>query len=94
VEWTAHCSNIGCLVDHTSPAWVLLDIRNNAITQMFQGQQNKLGHCHRTVVVEVAKPIIMANAVHQGLQGSYFSIRYFDSFSKPNKSDVSAPLPC
>jgi len=61
---------------------------------MFQGQQNKLGHCHRTVVVEVAKPIIMANAVHQGLQGSYFSIRYFDSFSKPNKSDVSAPLPC
>jgi len=24
----------------------------------------------------VAKPIIMANAVHQGLQGSYFWIRY------------------
>jgi len=27
-------------------------------------------------MVEVAKPIIMANAVHQGLQGSYLSIRY------------------
>jgi len=26
--------------------------------------------------MEVAKPIIMANAVHQGLQGSYFLIRY------------------
>jgi len=30
--------------------------------------------CYRTVMVEVAKPIIMANSVHQGLQGSYFSI--------------------
>jgi len=28
------------------------------------------GYCHRTGVVEVAKPIIVANAVHQGLQGS------------------------
>ena len=36
MEWTAQCSNIGCLVDHTSPAWALLDIRNNAITQMFR----------------------------------------------------------
>ena len=27
-------------------------------------------------MAEVAKPIIMANAVHQGLQGSYFSIHY------------------
>jgi len=27
-------------------------------------------------MVEVAKPILMANAIHQGLQGSYFSIRY------------------
>jgi len=36
VAWTAHCSNIGGLVDHTSPAWALLDIRNNAITQMFE----------------------------------------------------------
>jgi len=43
---------------------------------MLRDQQNKLGHCHRTVKMEVAKPIIMANAVHQDLQGSYFSIRY------------------
>ena len=43
---------------------------------MFRDEQNKLGYYHRTVVVEVAKPIIMANAVHQGLQGSCFSIRY------------------
>jgi len=27
-------------------------------------------------MVEVAKPFIMANPVHQGLQGSFFSIRY------------------
>ena len=27
-------------------------------------------------MVVVTKPIIMANVVHQGLQGSYFSIRY------------------
>jgi len=46
VDWTAHCNNIGCLVDHTSPAWALLDIINNAITQMFRDQQNKLGY-HR-----------------------------------------------
>jgi len=37
--------------------------------------KNKLGHCHRIVLVDVAKPIIMAKAVHQDLQGSYFSIR-------------------
>ena len=43
---------------------------------MFQDQQNKLGYCHRTVMVEDEKPIIMANADHQGLQRSYFSIRY------------------
>jgi len=67
LEWTVHCSNNGCLVDHTSPAQALLDIRNNAITQMFGDQQNKLGYCHRTVMVEVAKPIIMADVVHQGL---------------------------
>jgi len=76
VEWTAHYSNIGCFVDHTSPAWALLGIRNNAITHMFRDQQNKLGYCHRTVMVEVAKPIIMANALHQGLQRSYFSVPY------------------
>jgi len=76
VEWTAHCSNIGCLVHHTNPAWTLLDIRNSAITQMFRDQQNQLSYCHVTFMVEVAKPILMANAVHQGLQGSYFSIRY------------------
>jgi len=64
------------LVDHTSPTWALLDIRTNAITQMFGDQQNKLGYCRRTVMVEVAKPIIMADVVHQGLQGSYFWIRY------------------
>jgi len=34
---------------------------------MFGDQQNKLGYCHRTVMVEVAKPIIMADVVHQGL---------------------------
>jgi len=38
-KWTAHCSNIGCLVDHTSPAWALLDIGNNAIYQIFWDQQ-------------------------------------------------------
>jgi len=27
-------------------------------------------------MVEVAKPIIIANAGNEGLQGSYFSIRY------------------
>jgi len=78
VEWTAHCSNTGCLVDHTSPAWALIDNRNNAITQMFRDEQNKLGYCYRMVVVEAAKPIIMANAFHQGLQGSFF----FDSLSR------------
>jgi len=30
-------------------------------------------------MVEVARPIIMANAIHQGLQGSYFSIHYLFS---------------
>ena len=44
---------------------------------MFQDQQNKLGYCHITVVVEVIKPTIIGNVVHQGLQGSYFSIHYF-----------------
>jgi len=44
-------------------------------------------------MVEVVKPIIMANAVNQGLQRSYFSIRAISS-SKPNKSDVRAQLPC
>jgi len=73
-EWTAQCNNIGCLFNHASPAWALLDIRNNAI--MFRDEQNKLSYCHRTGMVEVAKPIIMANAVHQGLQGNYFLIRY------------------
>ena len=34
VEWTANCSNIGCLVDHTSPSWALLVIRNNAISEI------------------------------------------------------------
>jgi len=43
---------------------------------MFQDEQNKLGYCRKTVIMEVAKPIIVANAVHQNLQGSYFSIRY------------------
>jgi len=42
---------------------------------MFQGQQNKLSYWPRTVKVGVAKLIIMANAVDQSLQGSYFSIR-------------------
>ena len=44
---------------------------------MFQGEQNKLGCFHRTGMAKVAKPIITANAVYQGLQRSYFSIRYF-----------------
>ena len=43
-------------------------------------------------MVEVAKPFIMANPVHQGLQGSYIAIRYL--FSKHNKSDVYTQLPC
>jgi len=43
---------------------------------MFQDQQNKLDYCHITVIVEVTKLTIMANVVHQGLQGCYFSIRY------------------
>jgi len=42
---------------------------------MFQNEQNKLGCCHRNGMAEVAKLINMASAVHQGLQGSYFSIR-------------------
>jgi len=29
---------------------------------MFGDEQYKLGDCHRTVMVEVVKPIIMANA--------------------------------
>ena len=43
---------------------------------MIPDEQNKLGVCHRTGMAEVAKPIIIANVVHQGLQRSYFSIRY------------------
>ena len=35
-------SNVGCLVDHTIPAWALLDIRNNAITRIFRDEQNRL----------------------------------------------------
>jgi len=54
VEWTVPYSNIGFLVDHTSSAWALLGIRNNAITQMFRDDQTKLGYCHRPVMVEVA----------------------------------------
>jgi len=34
---------------------------------MFRDDQNKLGYCHKTGMAEVAKPIIMANAVHQVL---------------------------
>jgi len=63
----------------------LLDIRNNATTQMFRDQQNILSYCHRTFMVEVAKPIIMANTVHQGLQGSYFSICYLFSQNPLNQ---------
>ena len=74
MEWTAQCSNIGCLVDH--PTWTLLDIRNNAITHMFRDEQNKFDNCHKTGMAEVAKPIIMVKAVQQGLQGSYFLIWY------------------
>jgi len=80
-------------MDDTSPAWALLDIRNNAITQMFRDEKNKHGYSHRTVMMEVTKPIIMANAVHQGLQGSYFLIRYL-FFQNPKNSDVRAQLPC
>ena len=43
---------------------------------MLRDEQNKLGYCHRTGMAEVVKPIIMANAVYQGLQRGYFSIRY------------------
>jgi len=42
---------------------------------MFQTEQHKLGYCQKSGIAEVAKPINMATAVHQGLQGSYFSIR-------------------
>jgi len=72
-------------------AWALLDIRNNAITQMFRDHQNKLSYCQRTFMVEVAKPIIMANTVHQGLQGSDFSIRYL-FFQNPMRCTRSASV--
>ena len=55
-EWTAQCSNIGCLVNHTSLAWALLNIRDNVITQMFRDKLNKLCYCHRISMVVVAKP--------------------------------------
>ena len=42
------CSNIGCLVDHSGLACALLDITNNAITEMFRDEQNKHGYCNRT----------------------------------------------
>ena len=72
MDWTAQCCNIGCLVDHGSPPWALLDIRNNAIAQMFRDDQDKLGYCHRTGMAEVVKSIIMVDAVHQCLQRRYF----------------------
>jgi len=40
---------------------------------------------------EVAKLIIMANVVHQGLQGSYFSIRYL-FFQNPMRCTRSATV--
>jgi len=58
---------------------------------MFRDQQNKLSYCHITFMVEVAKPIIMANAVHQGLQASYFSIRYL-FFQNPMRCTRSATV--
>jgi len=48
---------------------------------MFRDEQNKLGYCHRSGMAELAKPINMVSAVQQGLQESYFSIRYL--FQKP-----------
>jgi len=78
-------------MDHTSPAWALLDIRNNVITQMFRNQQDELGYCHRTFMVEIAKSIIMANAVHQWLQGSYFSNRNL-FFQNPMRCMRSATM--
>ena len=58
---------------------------------MFWDQQNKLGYCHKTVMVKVAKPTIMANAVHQGLQGSYFLIRYL-FFQNPIRCTLSVTV--
>jgi len=43
---------------------------------MFRDEQNKLSYYHRNGVAEVVKPIIMANAVHNGWRESYFSILY------------------
>ena len=43
---------------------------------MFRDEQNILGYWHINGMAKVVKPIIMANAVYQGLQGSYLSIRY------------------
>jgi len=51
--------------------------------------QHGLSYCHITFMVEVAKPIILANAVHQALQGSYFSIRYL-FFQNPVRCTRSA----
>ena len=70
-KWSGqHNAAISVVSSTTSPTWALVDIRNNAITQMFWNEQNKLGYRHMTVMVEVAKPVIMAIAVHQSLQGS------------------------
>ena len=70
-KWSGqHNAAILVVSSTTSPTWALVDIRNNAITQMFWNEQNKLGYRHMTVMVEVAKPVIMAIAVHQSLQGS------------------------
>ena len=58
-------------------AWALLDIRNNAITHTFRNEQNKLGYYHRTGMAEVAKPIIMANAVYEGCKEAIFRFAIF-----------------
>jgi len=70
MEWTAQCSNIGCLVDH--PTWTLLDIRHNAIIHMFRDEQNKFDNCHKTGMAEVAKPIIMVKAVQKVCKEAIF----------------------
>jgi len=88
VEWTAQYSNIGCLIDHTSPTWALLDITNIAITQKLRDEQVKLSYWQITSMAEVAKSIIMANVLHQRLQGSYFSICYLFSQNPVNQMYV------
>jgi len=72
---TSLCSGCGkyCRMDGAMQQYWLLrqpyqpsigSAGNNAISQMFRDEQNKLGYCHRNSMAEVAKPIIMAKSVY------------------------------